>query len=139
LIVFADSSAVVTRYAPAETNVLPIGANVVVSDLARVEVVSALWRKLELAELTSVEAAHLVRDFEADWTGLRFRSVQLRAAVLARAAGLSGTHRLRSLDAIQLASALTTRDVEPDCSTMVVLDERLRKAAATERFALLPA
>jgi predicted nucleic acid-binding protein len=143
VIVFADSSALVTAYAPAEVDVVPDGI-VVVSVLARVEVVSALWRKAETGDATTDEALHMVRQFEADWRSAgvasrRYEPLPLRAPVLIRAAALTGTHRLRTLDAIQLASALTARDVEPECRTMVVLDERLRRAAATERFDLLPA
>lgn len=143
MIVFADSSAVVTAYATAEANVLPESARVVVSALARVEVVSALWRKLAIGDTTIDDALRMVRQFEADWRGEessppRYDAIVLGEPLLIRAAALTGTHQLRSLDAIQLASALAARDAEPGCQTMAVLDARLRRAAATERFDLLP-
>ena len=121
-----------------ERNVLPDGAFVVVSDLARVEVTSALWRKAELGEVTETDVARLVRKFDADWTS-RYTTMRVSERLLVRAAGLTATQRLRSLDAIQLAAALAARDAEPECRSMVVLDERLRRAAATERFDILPA
>ncbi len=139
MIVFADSSAIVTFYATTEMNALPPTASVVASDLARVEVPSALWRKIELGDMAATDVARLVREFEADWRGTRYRSIALVTTVLERAAGLTGTHRLRSLDAIQLACALEARDAARECRTMVVLDARLRNAAAAEGFDILPA
>lgn len=142
MIVFADSSAIVTAYAPAENEVMPTNASVVVSALARVEVVSALWRKAAIDEVSFDDAARAVRRFEADWRGVtqrpRFEPIALVEAVLGAAAALTATHGLRSLDAIQLACASAARAVEPECRTMVVLDERLRRAAALEGFVLLP-
>lgn len=144
MILFADSSAIVTQYAPAETALLPDRAVVIVSALARVEVVSALWRKVDPGGLRPTEAATLVRRFEADCgyaSGARprYEFIELRARTLRAAAALTGTHRLRSLDAIQLACAIAARDAEPECRTMAVLDARLRQAAAAERFDILPA
>ena len=143
MIVFADSSALVTRYAPHEDDVLPLDIGIAVSALARVEVVSALWRQSSGGEIGVVEAGALVREFGSDWDGTRtesrrFQPVAATRSLLERAAALTGTHGLRSLDAIQLASALAARDAEPECRTMVVLDELLRRAAAAERFDLLP-
>jgi predicted nucleic acid-binding protein len=137
VIVFADSSAIVTVYASDEPDVIPTHASVVVSDLARVEVTSALWRKADLRGVAEPDVARMVREFEADWS-LRYTTLRLSEQLLKRAADLTATHKLRSLDAIQLASALVARDAEPECRTMVALDERLRRASATERFDILP-
>lgn len=144
MIAFADSSALVTRYAPKEIDVLPADSTLAVSDIARVEVTSALWRQADDGLFSAVDASTFIREFEADWHGAphdppRFRAIGVTESVLTRAAGLTRTHRLRTLDAIQLASALAARDAEPECRTMVVLDERLRSAAAAERFDILPA
>lgn len=139
MIVFADSSAIVTVYASAERDILPVAASVVASDLARVEVPSALWRKAALQEMTASQVSRVLRSFEADWNDGMYRAVRLGEALLESAAIISGSHGLRTLDAIQLACALAARDIEPDCRTMVALDERLRRAAATERFDILPA
>jgi hypothetical protein len=138
VIAFADSSAMVTRYTPRERDILPTDGNFVVSDVARVEVVSALWRQSRHGMFDLVDAAMFVRDFEADWTGGRYAPVRLVPALLERAAAGVAVHGLRSLDAIQLACALAARAAEPECRAMVVLDERLRAAAASEGFDILP-
>ena len=121
---------------------MPSAGVLVVSDIARVEVVSALWRQAADGLFDAVDAGLFIRAFEADWQAPAEPSVFQRVAatpfVLTLAAGLTGTHRLRTLDAIQLASAIAARDAEPGCRTVVALDERLRYAAAAERFELLP-
>jgi uncharacterized protein len=144
VIAFADSSALVTRYAPAEHDVLPPEAAVTVSAIARVEVVSALWRRAHAGELSLEDTTALVREFVADYQGTpyearRYQPVASSRSLLERAAGLVAGRGLRTLDAIQLASALAARRSEPDCRTMIVLDEKLRWAAAAEGFELLPA
>lgn len=70
VIVFADSSALVTRYAD-EPGRPPLGepASLVVSQVARVEVPSAIWRKQRLGELSVADAALLIAAFEADYGG----------------------------------------------------------------------
>lgn len=140
MIVFADSSAVVARYSASETDVMVGVDGLVVSDLARVEVVSALWRQGMGHGLGPEETHAVVRRFESDWhaDAPRFRSIAIIEDVLTQAARLAVVHGLRTLDAIQLASALATRAAEPECRTMAVLDERLRRAAAAEGFTLLP-
>lgn len=142
--VFADSSALVTRYAT-EVELVELGelGEVVVSVLARVEVPSAIWRKQRLGELSSEDAAILVAAFEADYHGggeeaAGFVPVAVRPVILERAARLLAVHGLRAYDAVQLASALVVAEVVPECSGFAVLDRRLRAAAAREGLALLP-
>jgi predicted nucleic acid-binding protein len=143
VIAFADSSALVSHYDPTETDVLPSLPTIVVSAIARVEVVSGLWRKARASNISAVRARVPIQTFEADWapsgsTVPKYRRVAVDAAVLERASAIVAVHGLRSLDAIQLASAIAARDAEPECRTMVVLDERLRNAAAAEGFDILP-
>ena len=66
--VFADSSAIVKRYAdePGHESVRTIEGPVVISALARVEVVAAVWRKQRMGELSLDDAQVLVGAFEAD-------------------------------------------------------------------------
>lgn len=142
--VFADSSALVTRYAT-EVELVELGSpgEVVVSVLARVEVPSAIWRKQRMGELSSEDAAILVDAFEADYHGAGdgppgFVQVAVRPVILERAARLLAVHALRGYDAVQLASALMVTEVVPECSGFAVLDRRLREAAAREGLALLP-
>ena len=58
--------------------------------------------------------------------------------MLDAAAALTATHGLRAYDAVQLASAITARKVEPRCDAFAAFDDRLREAAAREGFSLLP-
>lgn len=141
--VFADSSALVTRYAT-EVELVELGSpgEVVVSVLARVEVPSAIWRKQRMGELSSEDAAILVDAFEADYHGggdgsPGFVPIAVRPVILERAARLLAVHALRGYDAVQLASALMVTEVVPECSGFAVLDRRLREAAAREGLSLL--
>lgn len=143
--VFADSSALVKLYAdePGHEAVRE-EPTYVVSQLARVEVPSALWRKVRTRELEAADAGVLVAEFEADYSGAdgeepRLVAVLVTAAILDVAARLSAVHGLRAYDAVQLASALAAREVEPRCSRLAAFDAGLRSAAAAEGWALLPA
>ena len=141
---FADSSALVKLYADESDEGVREGPpSWVVSALARVEVPAALWRKQHLGELALDDAAVLVASFDADFHGTgsdapRFVVLALGATVLELAAALLRHHPLRTLDALQLASALAARDVDPACDTIVCWDRTLRAAATREGFALLP-
>lgn len=141
--VFADSSALVKLYADeadAETvRSLPL---LVVSQLARVEVPAALWRKHRMGELDAADTAVLVADFEADYFGTeeqpsRFVVVALTAGLLDDAARLIGVHGLRACDAVQLASAKAAKDAATESVEFAAFDKSLCTAAATEGVDLL--
>ena len=142
---FADSSALVKLYADEEDHeaIRRLEA-VAVAQLARVEVPAALWRKQRLGELAADYARLLTAEFEADYFGAdeeppRFASVMITNDVLDDAARLCATHGLRAYDGVQLSSALSARDADPDCTTFAAFDSSLRAAAAAEGFALVPA
>jgi predicted nucleic acid-binding protein len=142
---FADSGALVKLYAdePGHERVREL-PTLVVSQLARVEVPSAIWRKQRLGELDAGAAGVLTSAFEADWSGTeeeppRFSAVTATVAVLEGAARLCAVHGLRAYDAVQLASALAARDAVPECRTFTAFDRHLRGAAAVEGFSLVPA
>lgn len=143
--VFADSSALVKLYADEPGHEWVGGlSTLVVSQLARVEVPSAIWRKQRLGELDPGAARLLTSAFEADWAGTeeeppRFSVVALTVAVLEGAARLCAVHGLRAYDAVQLACALAARDAVPECRVFAAFDRQLRAAAAAEAFDPLPA
>jgi len=115
----------------------------VVSALVRVEVPSALWRKARTGELPDAAAGTLVNAFELDFHGEhdsdpRFAIVALTESVLIAAAREAARHALRAYDAVQLASAVAVREVDPRCSHFACFDTELRRAAGREGFALLP-
>lgn len=110
--------------------------------LARVEVVSAIWRKQRTGEYDRAEAGALTEDFELDWRGTeagapRFIIVPLTKRVLERAASLAASSGLRAYDAVQLASALAANEAQRDLA-LLCFDRRLRSAAADVGLALLP-
>jgi uncharacterized protein len=115
----------------------------VVSALARVEVPSALWRKARTGELEDAAAGILVSAFELDFHGdpdsdPRFTIVSLTEPVLIAAAREAARHALRAYDAVQLASALAVREIDPRCGHFACFDADLRRAASRAGFALLP-
>ncbi len=142
---FADSSALVTLYAdePGYEQVRA-SSHLVVVQLARVEVPSAIWRKQRLGELDVDSARVLTTAFEADWSGSqdespRFTAVLATVAVLAEAAHLCAVHGLRAYDAVQLSCAFAARAALLECHEFVAFDRQLRGAAAAEGFTVVPA
>ncbi len=141
---FADSSALVKIYVPEIGFETVRGRDLlVVSQLARVEVPAALWRKHRTGELDAADARLLVRAFEADIAGVEGGSIDLVVvsiadSVLQQAAELTGRHQLRAYDAVQLASALRARHADPAVDEFMAFDGRLRASAAIEGFAPVP-
>ena len=141
---FADSSALVTVYAD-EPGRAPLDASapIVVSQVARVEVPAALWRKQRSGALDPQAAQELSDAFAADYYGdevgpPRFAVVPVTASILEQAARLTAVHGLRAYDAIQLSTALAARAVDANCVHFSSYDEELRRAAAAEGFRLVP-
>lgn len=142
---FADSSALVKLYVD-ETGyeaVRALLATIVISQVTRVEVPAAFWRKHRLGELDPEDARVLTAEFEADYYGTttedpRFVVVRSTGPVLDEATRLCSRFPLRAYDAIQLSSALAARAVDPSVAAMVVFDATLRGAAAAEGLAVLP-
>ena len=138
---FADTSAVVKLYVdePGHDVVRRLGP-LIVSRLARVEVVAALWAIQRRGRLSAGAAATLVAAFEADYTtpGLPYAVVEPVPSVLDDAAGLAGAHGLRAYDAVQLASARAAAAADDRVRTFAAFDGALRDAAAREGFVLVP-
>jgi len=114
-----------------------------VSVVARLEVPAALCRKHRSGELSLEDASVLVEAFEWEWFGGagttgRFAVVPLVDTVLETAAGLTDVHGLRAYDAMQLASALLARSVDPGLAEVVCFDTELAAAARLERFRVTP-
>lgn len=103
------------------------------------EVLAAIWGKVLRGELTEPQASVLDRAFLSDVRRGRYEVLPLAQAVIVRSFECVRRHRLRGADAVQLASALIAREADPAVREMAVFDQRLRTAASTEGFALLPA
>ena len=137
--VFADSSALAKRYLdePGSEEVRAIAGRLAVSALALVEVASAIWRKSREGTIEPYEASLLHSDLDADSTH-RYAVVAPTARVLGDAAALVARHPLRSLDAIQLSSALAVQRAQPEPVTFATFDRALARVALAERLEVLP-
>jgi len=144
VIAFADASAIVKLYVDeAGHEVVRALSTMAISQVSRVEVVAAFWRKHRIGELDAEGARVLAREFEADYYGTaddepRFVVVGTTGGVLDAAAGLCSRFPLRADAAVQLASAVAVRDVDPGMGTMAVFDASLRDAALAEGLAVVP-
>lgn len=115
---------------------LAAGEVIVTSELTLVECDRVLLRSVATGASTSTEAAELQRilgDVVATW------NIQpLHAATIHRARQSFPDDRIRALDAIHLASAITARlslgDVE-----ILSLDGRIRENAVALDFGVMPA
>ena len=105
-IVFFDASALVKLYVPepGPDVVSSVDVPAMISELTRVELPSALWRKHRLGQLSAQDASDLSTDFEADYYGeggqARFAVMRISDITVSMAARLA-PHR----------EALTRRDV----------------------------
>jgi uncharacterized protein len=144
IVAFADSSALVKLYADEPgAEVVRALSVLTVSQLARVVVPAALWRKHRIGELSDTDTALLVAAFEADFYGAdgepaRFPVTDITAAVLDDAAVLVGTHGLRAYDSVQLASARRVHKALDESLVFVAFDKSLRRAAVREGLDLAP-
>jgi predicted nucleic acid-binding protein len=142
--VFFDASALVKLYVrEADTGVVPsVDVPVTISELTRVELPSAFWRKHRLGQLSAQDAARLSSEFAADYYGEgsepRFAVMRISDVTVSMAARLVARADLRAGDAIQLASALVARQVGREVTAFATFDARLRTAAAVEGFTLVP-
>ena len=142
---FADTSALVKLYVD-ETGfevVRAIKEPILISDIARVEIAAALWKKQGMQQVSVEDVGLLLQAFEFDVFGDAdseplFHSVAVTSAIVSSATRLAGIHGLRAYDAIQLATAKAARELIADCRQFAAFDIDLRHAALTEGFALIP-
>lgn len=102
-----------------------------------VECHSALARQLRRGKLVvgqHREAQQTLVELAAIW-----HEVLPAPPLRERALRLLGVHPLRTADALQLAAALVWAGERPVGRTVVCLDNRLREAALSEGFTVLPA
>lgn len=138
---FVDTSALGRRYLTeigatwVRTWIEPAAGHViVVSELTLLEMFSVLARRQRERSITAADAAvaqaNVLLHFEK-----QYLPVPLDALVLAQARVLVGRYVLRSLDAIQLASALQARAILSEPMLFICADNNLLAAAAGEGFA----
>ena len=139
---FCDSSAIVKRYVN-ETGSnfvdnladLKSGNVVLLARITRVEVVSAIARRLKNGSIATADAQNAVAAFQHDLTNNYF-TVEITPVLLSSAMSLATKHALRGYDAVQLASALEANDerIANGLSplTLVSSDTDLNTAAQSE-------
>lgn len=132
--IFLDTSLVVKLYVeePDSADVRErVGdRKVVVSDLTFTETHAAVRRRQREGALTARQSANILRAFVADWS--RLVRVAVSPHVLRVSVNLLERHALRSLDALQLASAISVADGAPFRLSFGAADRRLAEAAAAE-------
>ena len=139
---FCDSSAIVKRYVnEAGSNFvdnladLKSGNVVLLARITRVEVVSAIARRLKNGSITTADAQSAVAAFQHDLTNNYF-TVEITPVLLSSAMSLATKHALRGYDAVQLAAASEANDerIANGLSplTLVSADTDLNTAAQSE-------
>lgn len=107
-------------------------SKVYLSEIAKVEFDSAIWKKVRTGELIQEEARSLIDSFELDYDKYNF--IELDSEIVNNAKNLilkHGIKGLRTLDSIQLSSALK---VKSELSLFVTADDLLRHLAETENL-----
>lgn len=112
------------------------------SALVSVEVPSAIWRKARTSGLSRSNATVLTRQFEIDYRGTtatppKYDAIAVTQRILTQAASLVVAHPLRAYDAVQLASALAAKVVDPSLDRFCVYDQQLSAAASLEGFVIV--
>ena len=88
-----------------------------ISEIAFVEFESSLWKKVREKDITASESSEIIRIFDSEL--YKYFDLPIDSNLLRSARGLIATHGisgLRSLDSIQLATALLIRE---DCDLFV--------------------
>ena len=144
--IFADTSAVVRAYLSDEPDhatlaeVLLAGPEpVVISALAEVEFVSAVARATRDGRIGQSLADCLLADFGADTASdgrLAVATFDAEAA-FATAKRLLGKYRLRTLDALQLAAAMSVAATTDEELAFCTRDEDQAAVARAEHFSVL--
>jgi len=129
MIAFLDTSALVKLYHEedssfeVETAISKV-EEIYLSGIAELEFRSTIWKKVRTNELDRVSANTAIEAFEDDsnkysWVEIDSESIQLSKKLLMR----YGQKGLRTLDSIQLSSALALKNT--DCQ-FITFDIRLR-------------
>jgi len=130
LTLYLDSSALVKRY------VREAGSDLVAETIDRVRT----FKMCRIGFVETVRAVALagspddVGRAKSHWSSIE--AIEVDEALAEHAARLAVRHRLRTLDALHLAAALTARE---DDLTFATWDRRLHRAARAERLRTLPA
>jgi len=137
---FWDSSAIVSlivkdSHTDTARSIFALDRWMVTAFVAPLEIESALWRRRHAGQLNAEQHETVDRNFAA-LTGDGWHSIELTEELFNLARRLVAIHPLRTMDAIQLASAVVASDFNPRRLAMVTFDEDLAVAARVEGFSV---
>jgi predicted nucleic acid-binding protein len=135
---FLDTSCLAKLYV-LETDSLPLAAaataagQLAVSVLAELEFLSAIGRRIKDRELAARQYEQILSSFTSDWRSLYVQQ-PLNDVVLEHSRTLLRNYRLRTLDALQLASAITYSAFVKVPLDFLTADRALAEVAQREGF-----
>lgn len=137
MIAFLDTSVLLKLYIEEEGSdrihaLVDSGAEVSVSSVSYVEMHSALSRRSREGALGHASLDRILNAFEGDW--FQFGKIRADDTLWKRAAKLCLKHAIRSLDAIQLSTALFGSEGQQERFVFLTADKRLEDAARLEKF-----
>jgi uncharacterized protein len=114
----------------------PVANNIIiVSDLTPVEMFSLLTRRLRAGFISPQDAVAFQTDFMVHFEK-QYLVVNIDTDILVQARLLVTRHKLRTLDAIQLSSALHASSILGEPLTFIAADVDLLTAASAEGFSV---
>lgn len=140
MILYLDTSALVKLYVDEDDAMLVRDAVsdaqlVGTSEIAYVELRSALARRYREGAIDGAAYRRVVRDIDADWQQLFLIVVSSQLA--RNAGGIAETYRLRAYDAIHLASSLVLQTHAEEPVTFACWDKSLQTSAAAAKLHIL--
>ena len=139
--VYLDTSALVKLYHDEEgsdrleTYIEEHAETIFLSELAKLEFRSAMWRRVRMHEIDQDTALSVITCFENDYDNYAW--INLQSELVQSASDLFkkyGEQGLRTLDALQLASALTVKSA--DCA-FFTWDSLLKSFFLKEHLAMI--
>lgn len=135
--VYLDSSALVKRFVAEKSSafvdhILRRHRPISTSRLSYLEICSCFARLKRQGDLSEKAHASATKQFEKEF--LSYRKIELTAELIVSARTCIEKHPLRSLDAIQLASAARLKEIAGVSVIFAGADQRLLDAAAAEGF-----
>jgi len=140
VIYFLDASALVKRYVAERGSDVVRGLvrrrrSLAASRISSVEIPAAIWKRARAGDITADTAKSITARLGPDLAEMRV--VEVRAALLDRAADLVAHRPLRAYDAVQLASAAWLGTETGLAITFACSDAGLAKAATAEGLRVL--
>jgi predicted nucleic acid-binding protein len=140
VILYLDTSALVKLYVDEDDAMLVRDAVsdaqlVGTSEIAYVELRSALARRYREGAIDGAACRRVVRDIDADWQQLFL--IVVSSQLVHNTGGIAETYRLRAYDAIHLASSLVLQTHAEEPVTFACWDKSLQTSAAAAKLHIL--